>query len=1034
MNLGISQIRDQVAARFPDAQLVGNEVLRFTKKKGDTTYAVYYIDFADSLPNTQATLTSYQDQVVGSHYFDDSLSLQWNNYLYFVTTADLLKNEGARKAKELIERDRRYARKFVIPVEEFNAVLTPVEPASVTAQSTDVLSIWMKLLADSDLDAAILSDDTLPKRLKLIESGATKERVVIEPASLNSDRVITPFIQTLDLHIFRDFPANKHFEFGTVNLLFGANGCGKTSLLEAIELYYCGRTHRNPKAERPYRLDVTLNNGETDSVTHNRALQHFRDRHRRWYGRAELKTNDLSESFARFNFLNTDAAVRLTDSSGSIDDSLSKLLVGELASKVWRDTERVLDSVKPTLRSLRLQEATIKTALADLALQFNEANSVPKESDSIYLRLTELIRRNNWIAENTSKAALVTDLMENLSELIPIAQRVAAITYVGEPVSVGKVENYCREALDKCATANGTFAQIGVLQRDEKRLLQNLSRCREALNLVEQAQTLINAEIPSLTVESQELAHRVAIASQLLLGAQTRDLSLISNEGGQLPLKKYCDEVMRSLRQSQDLLQEAQIDYDNYTKIHKLSVSLAQQLREIAAKILAINSNPDECPLCHSDFSRGELEAHINANLDEEAELLGRSLLDRIREYENSVNEVTTLKRLSDWLCDFCDKASLPSDISVKTACEQAQHAERTVSEMQGSMDKLNRKLSELSSRGLTHSKFEDISSQLKLISYPLPAPVQEAAEQLRLAINRDIKDCESELDTLQTTTHELRRAIQITLGLESVESESHNFATEISQLKNRAVSAESILERLAKFINNFPWPATKPVIELVVEAELIRGIAADLQASINRESLADNVRIESLKRNEKLEMELTELQLRITRFNNAEKALNTLRTKHSLQNAMNAVLSESRANTELIFSRIHSPAEFSGIGNDWSTLVRKSTEDLSNDSPVSSLSEISTGQRAAYALSIFLGQNARLAGGPPVILIDDPIAHVDDLNSLSFLDYLREVALTGKRQIFFATASEKLAGLFERKFDFLGSQGFRRFDLSRSA
>ena len=68
----------------------------------------------------------------------------------------------------------------------------------------------------------------------------------------------------------------------------------------------------------------------------------------------------------------------------------------------------------------------------------------------------------------------------------------------------------------------------------------------------------------------------------------------------------------------------------------------------------------------------------------------------------------------------------------------------------------------------------------------------------------------------------------------------------------------------------------------------------------------------------------------------------------------------------------------------------------------------------------------------PPIMLIDDPIAHVDDLNSLSFLDYLRELVLTGNRQVVFATASEKLAALFERKFDFLGPDDFRRYDLHR--
>jgi DNA repair protein SbcC/Rad50 len=49
--------------------------------------------------------------------------------------------------------------------------------------------------------------------------------------------------------------------------------------------------------------------------------------------------------------------------------------------------------------------------------------------------------------------------------------------------------------------------------------------------------------------------------------------------------------------------------------------------------------------------------------------------------------------------------------------------------------------------------------------------------------------------------------------------------------------------------------------------------------------------------------------------------------------------------------------------------------------------------------------------------MLDDPVAHVDDLNMLAFLDYLREIAITGSRQIFFATADEKVAAIFNQKF-----------------
>lgn len=139
----------------------------------------------------------------------------------------------------------------------------------------------------------------------------------------------------------------------------------------------------------------------------------------------------------------------------------------------------------------------------------------------------------------------------------------------------------------------------------------------------------------------------------------------------------------------------------------------------------------------------------------------------------------------------------------------------------------------------------------------------------------------------------------------------------------------------------------------------------------------------------------------------------------------MDSRLQQNRTSIESIFSRIHSPAEFQSLGPNWNSLIRKDGRQVK-------LSEISTGQRAAFALSVFLSQNAQIKAAPPVILIDDPIAHVDDLNSLSFLDYLRDIVLTGKRQIFFATANAKLATLFERKFDFLGAEEFRRYNLSR--
>ncbi len=245
-------------------------------------------------------------------------------------------------------------------------------------------------------------------------------------------------------------------------------------------------------------------------------------------------------------------------------------------------------------------------------------------------------------------------------------------------------------------------------------------------------------------------------------------------------------------------------------------------------------------------------------------------------------------------------------------------------------------------------------------------------------------------------------------------------------RLKQRIAVTESLRTKLAGFSPSFPWCGDQPLAEIVTEAESVRQVAAALQVALGREEQARTTHTESMARKKKLEVRLAELQRRMRRLDEAHSALESLRTNHSLKSAMESALQQNRAGIEAIFSHIHSPAEFRGLGSSWATLVRKVGDREAK------LSEISSGQRAALALSVFLAQNAQLTVAPPVILIDDPIAQVDDLNLLSFLDYLREVVLAGRRQVFFATANGKVAALFQRKFDFLGEQGFRRFDLQR--
>jgi hypothetical protein len=103
----------------------------------------------------------------------------------------------------------------------------------------------------------------------------------------------------------------------------------------------------------------------------------------------------------------------------------------------------------------------------------------------------------------------------------------------------------------------------------------------------------------------------------------------------------------------------------------------------------------------------------------------------------------------------------------------------------------------------------------------------------------------------------------------------------------------------------------------------------------------------------------------------------------------------------------------------------------IKNNGEARRISEISTGQRAALAISVFISLNRKLKNGPNIIMFDDPVSHIDDLNALPFLDFLRFFMLKEERQIFFATANTRLASLIEKKFIFLEGD-FKQWDLKR--
>lgn len=98
-----------------------------------------------------------------------------------------------------------------------------------------------------------------------------------------------------------------------------------------------------------------------------------------------------------------------------------------------------------------------------------------------------------------------------------------------------------------------------------------------------------------------------------------------------------------------------------------------------------------------------------------------------------------------------------------------------------------------------------------------------------------------------------------------------------------------------------------------------------------------------------------------------------------------------------------------------------------SNTGEIVSMSKMSTGQKVCLALAFMFALFLSSETAPNFILLDEPVANLDDIHMLNLLDLLRRLSLSGT-QIFFTTANPDVAKLFRRKFSYLEEEfGFYR-------
>lgn len=1015
----IEQLRQRLLPRFPDMEQVDDAIIRIVRKAGDRPFSVNYVDVSAQLPSTADDLDEYQDRVLGRYYFEGKKSLQWSNYLYFVIDKQI-----PPEAREIIESDRKYARKFVVSELELESALTP--PRYQIAEGiidASVLQTWTNLLADANLDQAVLNDETLPKRLELIEA-AYGQRALQRPASRSiRPQSKLPFLTKVELQTFRDFPLQRSWDLGAVTLLCGANGSGKTSLLEAIELLYCGKNKRNPASGSPYLIKAAFSDGKTENASQHQTAATFRDRNLAWYGQSEVRTNNLYQSFSRFNFLDTDAAVGLAEAKDNFEEDLSKLLVGPEASKTWREIERTADKLTDKIKELDAIRNQVNLELASIERQLTQTPSAGQESDAVFASLTEAVARVGWTMVDGDSDSQAKHLVETLSELESLLTGVLSFFWIEPPISLSKMLEFQEKAGTQCASSERHIKELRRASETERLQVQSIKRIDQQLTDAQLLSRCIEAEVGTKLAESERLVSLLSSHRIVLAGYQPE--LLIEQAKNHLPVSvaDFQGMATASRAAADQSFAEAKSGYTRYAELRDQSTNLLQQLRAIALRFLDTSTTTDSCPVCHTPFSDSDLRKRLQGGDGQVLDNQAAELLKTVQKREETLEQARKVEATAEWLRLTCVHLNQPTSLTVGELIRRLAEIEREVNLSDQALTRLRDELSALEANGITSSCYRELTAKVLVKGETAVSNEKQQIEAVIAALKAERQRAEESVEQQRKSIQISRSAAEDILGqMTSDEPLETRFFT----LSERLAAVGGALQRIKTSSTPFPLALNASISDLLVAIASIRKLAGDFQQTIKNERQTTLNFLETTKRKDQVQKQLDGLLPRIERLNQARDVFAKIRNEHSLAGAMDEALKQNRTAIESIFARIHSPAEFSGLGPTMTTLVRKS------GGANATLQQISTGQRAAFALSLFLAQNAQLKSAPPLILIDDPIAHIDDLNSLSFLDYLREIVITGERQIVFATANEKLATLFERKFDFLGDAEFRRHNLKR--
>lgn len=943
-------------------------------------------------PTYEALLESDTNQLE-TVFYDNKTPNQWNIQLFWAY------EPGAKPDPEIqtrFERDTRFAIRRCVPIDSLADFVTPLrrslkqlEDASPDFQRSDLLDRILGLGLGFLFDGSTNRNKKFEQLLELSLDDPTPEDVsahdLSQPQlSSESQAVERQPIDEIDLgpselehnsgDPFRPDAQRRTLPATNFTLVYGPNGSGKTSLFDGAAMGMVGQIkHSNERVDAYPELGVTQMG---DTAPLDTASDMIASRIAQWYGYRPYGAQNRHLEFYRVNYHEAGATTRLleSDSDPKIEQTLRRFLFGEElvdARSEKRALEDLLDS--------RIDE--LEEDLGRLKEDKKEKQQRKSKTEKVFSTLASAARDlspggdamlSNAADDNSDTALSVDDEKQNIAAWTTLRQRIRRLdTAAGVIDHTGyDTASDLKHALE--STLEETERELTRLETAGQQINEENSLSSLAGYYSDEVKQSISVDVAYVA-----LLHRTAgftqdnlSAVQAAIAETDADETLFAEVR---TVSEWRTAVREALSEKIDDLTRRQEQLSEIQNLQEQQRQLQAEIRKRTKEYIKNEEVVSYCPACYSEVDGETIlqrekppEFHTEAGANEPANL--QAQLERLRTGQEVLSD-------NSWA-------------ELNNALKSTTH--------------------ELASMDAFRALWDDyISPSGVEVVYPDATTTQ--TESIKWAFETMDSDNERLVTIEQVVSSGVTK---VRRDLESLQRDlnlsSLNSSTVADRRHNARKQVEDLETGLAVLRQHYPDDDWHRDIDVHNDFQLVR---STIQSVEEGDSMTTSVQ-ELNSEIESLEEEIESIARSIKDCEDRREYLTSAFEGAEGEGKLQQLVEEHMDVVSTLFKAFQRPYEFESV-----KLVDGELQVVRQGENAPELaSDMSSGQRAALALAIFITNNLAHDTAPPIMLLDEPFAHLDDINTISFFNLLIELAIQGERQVLFATANENIADLLERK------------------